>query len=42
MPRMASVLRGGDAAFLVGSLLFASVGWLAQPQRSRFDHTIED
>ena len=40
MPRMASVLRGGDAAFLVGSLLFASVGLLAQPQRSRPDHTI--
>jgi quercetin dioxygenase-like cupin family protein len=40
MPRMASVLRGGDAALLIGCLLSASLGGLAHAQRSGPDHTI--
>jgi hypothetical protein len=40
MPLMASVLRGGGAALLVGCLLSAPVDTLAQTQRTGPDHSI--
>jgi quercetin dioxygenase-like cupin family protein len=40
MRRMASVLRGGNAAVLIGYLLVASLGGFAQAQRPNPKHTI--
>jgi quercetin dioxygenase-like cupin family protein len=40
MPLMASVPRGGDVALLLGCLLLASGGGLAQVQRTGPDHAI--